>query len=80
MNVTVFTKPGCVQCDWTKKLLDEMDVPYVARDVSMDAGARQMLLSEGHSSAPVVKVNDVAKPDTWVGFKPDRIRAIPGLA
>src|SRR6218665_263228 len=28
MSITVYTKPGCVQCDMTKRLLDRRSVAY----------------------------------------------------
>lgn len=71
-NVTVYTKPACVQCTATFKALDQGHVDYGIVDISVDAGARDYVMSLGHLRVPVV----VAGADHWSGFRPDRIREL----
>jgi glutaredoxin-like protein NrdH len=73
-TVTVYTKPGCVQCNATYKALDKRDIEYSVVDISADYQARDYVMSLGnYLQAPVV----VAGDDHWSGFRPDRIRELP---
>lgn len=69
---TVYTKPACVQCEQTKKLLDKNGVEYTTVDITQDQEAFEKLLSMGFKAAPVVITAD----DSWAGFNPDKINAI----
>jgi glutaredoxin-like protein NrdH len=69
---TVYTKPACVQCDQTKKLLDKNGVEYTTIDISEDQEAFDKIVAMGFMSAPVV----ISGNDSWAGFQPDKINAI----
>ncbi|MBN7481012.1 glutaredoxin-like protein NrdH [Mycobacteroides abscessus subsp. massiliense] len=70
--VTVYSKPGCVQCTATIKALTKNGVRYTIRDVTVDDAARDTVMKLGYTAAPVV----VAGADHWSGFRPDRIKAL----
>ncbi len=72
MTVTVYTKPGCVQCNATYRALDDAEIVYSSVDISQDADALDKLRQLGHSQAPVV----VTDSDHWSGFRPDKIAQI----
>lgn len=72
MTVTVYTKPGCVQCSATLKALEIKGIPYELVDLVEDAEAYVFVATLGYRQAPVV----VADDEHWVGFRPDRIRAL----
>lgn len=72
MTVTVYTKPGCVQCNATFKALEKNHISYSKVDVSADEQAREFIQSLGYASVPVV----IAAGDHWGGFKPDRIKGL----
>ena len=72
MNVTVYTKPACVQCNATYKALDKQGLTYEIVDISEDAAARDFVMELGYLQAPVV----VAGAEHWSGFRPDRIKAL----
>lgn len=74
--VTVYTKPSCVQCDMTKRLLERMRVKHTTVDVTADPDAHAYVTGLGYQSAPVVVVGDGV--DHWAGFKPDRLRGLAG--
>ena len=76
MSITVYTKPACVQCSATYKALDKQGLAYEKVDITLDAEARDYVMALGYLQAPVV----VAEHDHWSGFRPDRIRALPGAA
>ena len=72
MNVTVYSKPACVQCHATYRALDKAGIDYQVIDMSQDAEALEYVKSLGYAQAPVV----VAGSEHWSGFQPQRIAAI----
>lgn len=69
---TVYTKPSCVQCDMTKRLLDKNGIEYQTVDITEDLEAFDMLVNMGFKAAPVVISGDQA----WAGFNPEKINAL----
>ena len=67
--VTVYTKPSCVQCEATKRMMDKLKIEYTTVDISVDAEAFDLVISKGFKSAPVV----ITDNDSWSGFNPDKI-------
>ena len=65
--ITLYSKPACVQCTATKKALDKADIDYDTIDISQDDEARDLVLSLGYTSVPVVVSGD----QHWSGFRPD---------
>ena len=72
MAITVYTKPACVQCDATKRLLNKLELDYDTVDITEDAAALEMILSKGFQAAPVVNAGD----DWWSGFNPEKINEL----
>lgn len=70
--VTVYTKPGCVQCNATYRKLDENGVEYRVVDISQDEDAFAHVKSLGYLQAPVV----IAGEDHWSGFDPNKLDAL----
>ncbi len=73
MQVTIYTKPGCVQCNATYRALDKAGITYTVVDISTDTAARDTVIALGYLQAPVI-VTDTG--DHWAGFRPDRITAL----
>lgn len=71
-KVTVYSKPGCVQCNATYRALESQGIIYGTVDVSQDSEALARIRELGYMQAPVV-VTDV---DHWSGFRPDKIENI----
>jgi glutaredoxin-like protein NrdH len=69
---TVYSKPACVQCDQTKKLLDKRGVQYDTVDITQDEEAYEMIVKMGFMSVPVVISGD----QSWAGFQPDKINSL----
>jgi len=67
--ITVYTKPSCVQCDATKRMMDKLNIEYSTVDITVNAEAFDMIVSKGFKAAPVVITDD----DAWSGFNPDKI-------
>ena len=82
MQITVYTQPDCVQCDRTKKWLDDpnrgnLKDQYHTVDLSKNPSDLEAVKALGYMSAPVVIVND--NGDTmdekhWYGFRPDLLK------
>lgn len=79
VEVTVFGKPGCVQCDATQAALRKRDIAYVYVDLESNEGARQRWVSQGFLQAPVVEVRIGDQPIVWSGYNPDKIKAFGAL-
>lgn len=73
VHVIVYTKPNCMPCRMTKRLLDRAGIPYVEVDVSTHPDAVQDVRAMGYASVPVV-VTTVGTH--WSGFSPERIAAL----
>lgn len=72
MNITVYSKPACVQCTATTRALDRKGVDYRVVDISVDAEAYAHVQDMGYRQVPVV----VAGERHWAGFRPDMIGAL----
>ncbi|ADG79567.1 Glutaredoxin-like protein NrdH OS=Tsukamurella paurometabola (strain ATCC 8368 / DSM / CCUG 35730 / CIP 100753 / JCM 10117 / KCTC 9821 / NBRC 16120 / NCIMB 702349 / NCTC 13040) OX=521096 GN=Tpau_2971 PE=4 SV=1 [Tsukamurella paurometabola] len=72
VEITVYTKPACVQCNATYKALDKAGLEYRLVDITEEPEARDYVMALGYLQAPVV----VAGEDHWSGFRPDRIKAL----
>jgi glutaredoxin-like protein NrdH len=73
---TVYSKPACVQCEQTKKLLDRNGVEYTVVDITQDLQAYDKIVSMGFMSVPVVVSGD----QSWAGFQPDKINSLSSEA
>lgn len=72
-TLTVYTKPGCVQCNAVFRALDNLGITYRRVDISVDPDARDYVMALGYLQAPVV----YAGPDDHhSGFRPDRLREL----
>lgn len=71
-QVTVYSKPNCVQCKATYRALERQGVEYRSVDLSIDDEALSVVKTLGYSQAPVVVVGE----DHWSGFRPDKIKAL----
>ena len=73
-RVTVFSRPQCVQCTMTKKLLDRLGIEHDTVDVTKDPDAHAYVTGLGYTAAPVVVVN--GGETHWGGFSPDKLRGL----
>ena len=76
MEITVYSKPMCVQCDATKRALNKTGLAYTVVDLTEDAEALARVKSLGYMAAPVV----ITGNDHWSGFRPDKIKALAAAA
>lgn len=78
ITLTVFSKPDCVQCRFTKRELDSKSLDYNEIDVTVDEDARKLLQDMGITQLPAVRVehpfNDVE--EWWSGFRIEKLRSL----
>ena len=72
MNVTVYSKPVCVNCTATKRAFDTAGISYAEVDLTQDATMLAKVKALGYTQAPVV----MAGAEHWAGFRPDKIKEI----
>ena len=65
----VYTKPQCVQCDATKRWLDNHGIEYSTVDITEDQEAFDRIVALGFRAAPVVE----SEAGSWSGFNPDKL-------
>lgn len=70
MDITVYTKPDCRQCDMTKSLLDKEKLEYSVADVYEPENLK-LVTDLGYSGAPIVVLST---GEHWYGFRPDLIK------
>lgn len=73
-DVTVWTKPGCVQCNMVKRRLGEANVPFIERDLTAPENADDLVYFTklGYRAAPLTEHEQVIVP----GFVPAEIDRI----
>lgn len=72
MQITVYSKPACVQCTATTRALDRQGLDYQIIDIAADEQAYNLVQTLGYRQVPVV----VAGDRHWAGFRPDMISAL----
>ncbi len=74
-QVTVYSKPDCMQCMYTKKYLTEHDIDFNTIDVTQDDLSLSFIKDQlGYQAVPVVVVDDNADIfEHWHGFQPDKL-------
>lgn len=77
MNVTVYTLPACVQCDTTKRYLNNQLISFEEVNIAEDTAAYEMIRELGYTAAPVVMVtNGDETVDSWSGFRLDNLQKV----
>ena len=65
--VTVYSKPNCMACNFTKKYLNEKGIEFKEINVFEDNEALAMLRDKGFSQMPVVSIEG----EFHTGFQPN---------
>lgn len=76
MTVTVYSKPNCMQCNFTKARLDDLGVEYEVRDITEKPEYLEQVQEMGYSTLPVIKVETVVGTDIFNGFQPDKLEEL----
>ncbi len=70
-EITIYSKPNCVQCNATYQALDRKSISYQIIDLTEDSQVRKL----GYQQVPVV----IAGDKHWAGFRPDMISRLGGV-
>lgn len=77
MDVTIYSKPNCPQCEATKRKFTKEGVAFREVDVSEDKRAFMRVRDEwGYQRVPVIEVRGEGFDVRWDGFRPDRMKAV----
>ena len=68
--VTVYTKPNCMQCNFTKKYLTEKEIEYQTIDITESEEALAEVKGMGFQAVPVIVAEN---EEAFYGFQPDRL-------
>lgn len=82
--VTIYSKPGCVQCNATYRALDSKGKSYRIIDVSQDDAAMEKVKGLGYQQVPVIIPSfkqevydaDGNRVGHWGGFIPDYLNQL----
>lgn len=76
VDITVYSKPHCVQCDATKRQLDKTGIAYTVTDMTEDPEALRQVKELGYVQAPVVIVRNEGGETIqhWSGFRIDILK------
>jgi len=72
MEITVWTKSNCVQCDQTKKQFDKLGIKYKEQNLEENLIVLEDFKAKGLMSAPIVTTDTKA----WSGFRIDKINSL----
>ncbi|MGB3161233.1 glutaredoxin-like protein NrdH [Carnobacterium sp.] len=67
-GITVYSKPNCMQCNFTKKYLDDKGINYTLKDIFESEVALDEVKELGFTSVPVISVEG---REAFNGFRPD---------
>lgn len=73
-GIIVYSKPNCMKCEMTKRLLSEYGIPFKVVDITQDPDVIDTIQGYGYGSLPIVVYND------WehaiVDFQPEAIEQL----
>ena len=67
-SIVVYSKPNCMQCNFTKKYLDDKGIDYETKDIFDSEEALEEVQKLGFASVPVILAEGL---DAFNGFRPD---------
>ena len=70
--IKVWTNNNCVQCERTKKFLNDSNIEYVEISLLDNMENAKRFVEMGFRSAPIVETDS----DIWSGFKLDKLKEL----
>lgn len=74
-SVILYSKPNCMQCNFTKQFFEDNNISYELKDVSLSEAVLEEVKNMGFQSLPVVVIEN-QKP--FSGFRPDLLESLIG--
>lgn len=72
MKITLWRKPGCVQCDQTEREFNKRGIVYQTKRLDKSPRAVERFLELGLLSAPIVETDT----KRWSGFRLEKIKSL----
>lgn len=72
-TITVYTKPNCMACNFTKNFIIDNKIETEFIDVTKDEEALTYVKDLGYNAMPVVYVDENTH---WFGFRPDELEKL----
>lgn len=74
--LTLYSKPNCMQCKFTKEYLLDHNIEYKEINVMEDLEKLEYIRDTlGFQSLPVIETDT---GDSWFGFRPDLLEGLDG--
>lgn len=74
-SVILYSKPNCMQCNFTKQFFEDNNISYELKDVSLSEEALEEVKNMGFQSLPVVVIEN---QQPFSGFRPDLLESLIG--
>ncbi|MCQ9209931.1 glutaredoxin domain-containing protein [Granulicatella seriolae] len=74
-NVILYSKPNCMQCNFTKQFFMDNDIPFETKDVIESEAALAEVQELGFQSLPVIVAEGI---EPFFGFRPDLLESLVG--
>ena len=76
--LTVYSKPRCMDCMYTKMYLDQNKIKYENVYIEANPGGFELLKHYGFTSLPVMVIDDELSDETktWAGFQVDKLEEL----
>jgi len=72
MKITLWRKPGCVQCDQTAREFDKRGIVYQTKRLDKSVKAVERFMELGLLAAPIVETDT----KRWSGFRLEKIKSL----
>lgn len=72
-TITLYTKPGCGQCMFTKKFFEKNQITFIEKNIQTSQEALEEVRQLGYSSLPVVVIDG---DQSFTGYQADRLQAL----
>ena len=76
--LTVYSKPNCMQCNFTKMWLEQNNIDFEVIDTQANPEALELIESFGWKQLPVVSIDneigDMSK--SWSGFQVEKLEEL----
>lgn len=72
MSVIVYSKPSCVQCNFTKRTLNKLGVEFEEVNIAENEEGRERVAELGFVQVPVVDFNG----EVFSGYRPEKLEKL----
>lgn len=72
MSVIVYSKPSCVQCNFTKRTLNKLGVEFEEVNITENEEGRERVAELGFVQVPVVDFNG----EVFSGYRPEKLEKL----